>query len=96
VVSAELQVAFGQVLRDLRRRAGLSQEELSFRCHRDRTYVSLIERGINAPSITTVWLLAGALEVKPSEIMILVEERVPSIDGSRGAARARGRERRGH
>jgi transcriptional regulator with XRE-family HTH domain len=69
-----LQIAFGEVIRSLRHRAGLSQEELSFRCNRHRTYVSLIERGKNAPSIVTLWLLAEALEVPPSELIGLVQQ----------------------
>lgn len=64
-----LEQAFGQVIRELRLAKGLSQEELSFACHRHRTYVSLIERGKNSPSIRTVWMLAEALKVSPSEIV---------------------------
>lgn len=72
----DLQVAFGRVLREFRLEAGLSQEALSFICGRHRTYVSLIERGKNSPSMTTLWLLAEALEVLPSEIVRRVEERL--------------------
>ncbi len=73
MVDSALQAAFGEVLRDLRQRARLSQEELSFRCGRHRTYVSLIERGKNSPSITTLWLLAAALDVLPSALLRSVE-----------------------
>jgi transcriptional regulator with XRE-family HTH domain len=76
VPTTDLQVAFGQVIRDLRTETGLSQEALSFMCHRHRTYVSLIERGKNSPSITTLWLMADALQVRPSELIKRVEERV--------------------
>ena len=68
-----LEEAFGEVIRELRHRHGLSQEALSFACGRHRTYVSLIERGKNSPSIRTLWMLADALEVKPSEITRQVE-----------------------
>jgi transcriptional regulator with XRE-family HTH domain len=74
MVATELQEAFGQVVREFRLKAGLSQEALSFACGRHRTYVSLIERGKNAPSITTLWLLADALNVRPSEIIRRVEK----------------------
>lgn len=73
MASTDLQVAFGQVLREFRTEAGLSQEALSFICGRHRTYVSLVERGKNAPSITTLWLLAEALEVLPSVMIQRVE-----------------------
>jgi transcriptional regulator with XRE-family HTH domain len=73
VASPDLQVAFGRVIRELRLKAGLSQEALSFVCGRHRTYVSLIERGRNAPSVTTLWMLAEALQVRPSVIIRKVE-----------------------
>jgi transcriptional regulator with XRE-family HTH domain len=78
VASTDLQGAFGAVVRDLRVRAKLSQEELSFACGRHRTYVSLIERGKNAPSITTLWLLAEALDVSPSLVIRRVENHLKS------------------
>jgi transcriptional regulator with XRE-family HTH domain len=76
-VSATLEEAFGGVIRELRHRRGLSQEALSFACGRHRTYISLVERGKNAPSIRTLWMLADALEVRPSEIVRRVERVVP-------------------
>jgi transcriptional regulator with XRE-family HTH domain len=76
MAALDLQVAFGQVIRDLRLEAGLSQEALSLSCGRHRTYVSLIERGKNSPSITTLWLIAEALKVRPSAIIGQVESRL--------------------
>ena len=73
---ATLEEAFGSVIRELRHSRGLSQEELSFACGRHRTYVSLIERGRNSPSIKTLWMLSDALDVKPSEIIRRVEKRL--------------------
>ena len=75
MVATDLQQRFGEVIRELRRERGLSQEELSFAAGRHRTYVSLVERGRNAPSINTLWLLAEALRVQPSEIIRRVEQR---------------------
>lgn len=68
--------AFGEVLRELRNQRGLSQEALSFACERHRTYVSILERGLNSPSLSTIWMFADALGVKPSEIVRRVETRV--------------------
>lgn len=82
---SDLQVAFGDVMRTLRLAAGLSQEELSFRCGRHRTFVSVVERGKNAPSLTTIWLLADALEVTPSELVRHVELRMGRSDRRRGS-----------
>lgn len=76
VPETDLQHAFGEVMRSLRLQAGLSQEELAFRCGRHRTFVSVVERGKNAPSLTTVWVLATALGVTPSELVRRVECRL--------------------
>ena len=40
----------------------------------DRTYISLVERGINSPTIRTVLKLAGVLKVAPSKIVVRMEE----------------------
>ena len=51
----------------------LSQEALALEADLQRNYISLIERGINQPTITTIFKLAAALEVSPSDMMSLVE-----------------------
>lgn len=66
-------LAFGKVLRYLRREAGLTQEELSFKAQVERNYVSLIERGVNQPTIRIIFKLATALNTKPSKIFAMVE-----------------------
>ena len=69
----EVAVAFGQVLRRARIRAGLSQEELAHRCGRHRTLMSMLERGVRQPSLTTVFRLARELNVKPSRLIARME-----------------------
>jgi transcriptional regulator with XRE-family HTH domain len=66
-------IAFGKVLRELRIRSELSQESLGFAADLQRNYISLMELGQNQPTITTIFKLATALNIKPSELMILVE-----------------------
>ncbi len=65
--------AFGQTLRELRRERGLSQEALALEAGLQRNYISLIERGVNQPTITTVFKLASALAIRPSEVIARVE-----------------------
>lgn len=60
---------FGKVLRAQRIKRGFSQEGLALEASVDRTFVSKIERGINQPSLTTLFLLAQVLEVAPSELI---------------------------
>ena len=65
--------AFGRVLRSLRKERGLSQEGLALEADLQRNYVSLIERGVNQPTITTIFKLALALKIRPSEMIARVE-----------------------
>ena len=67
-------IAFGHVLRTLRKEAGLSQEQLSFKAEIERNFVSLIERGVNQPTIRVIFKLANALGTSPSIMLGLVEE----------------------
>jgi transcriptional regulator with XRE-family HTH domain len=66
--------AFGLVLRYLRKVRGITQEALALEAGIKRNYVSLIERGINQPTITIIFKLAASLKIKPSQILELVEK----------------------
>ena len=67
-------VAFGLVLRRVRKAANLSQEALALDADLQRNYISLIELGTNQPTITTIFKLAKALKIKPHEFINLVEQ----------------------
>jgi len=71
--------AFGQVLQEIRQERGLSQEQLGFESGYHRTYVSLLERGQKSPSLRTIFQLALALKVTPSEMLRCVEARVNKV-----------------
>ena len=43
----------------------------------DRTFTSLLERGLRSPTMRTVVRLAEALEVRPSEIVRRMEDFLP-------------------
>jgi transcriptional regulator with XRE-family HTH domain len=66
-------IAFGLVLRRLRKEAGLTQEKLALDAGIDRNFVSLIERGINQPTIRILFKLADILQIQPSKILRQVE-----------------------
>jgi len=68
-MAENLQHIFAQVLRQMRAERGLSQEELAFDSGYHRTYIGLLERGLRTPSITTVFKLAAALHIRPSELI---------------------------
>lgn len=46
-----------------------SQEERAFRAELDRTYISLLERGLRNPTLTTIAALAKALDVEWVELL---------------------------
>ena len=58
---------FGANLARIRKRAGVSQEELAWGASVHRTEISHVERGLRIPRVDTVAKLAGALEVDPGE-----------------------------
>jgi len=74
--------AFGQVLRELRREAKLSQEQLAFASEIERNFVSLIERGVNQPSIRVIFKLARALGISASQMLLLVETKLKDDPGA--------------
>lgn len=58
---------FGANLARIRKRADMSQEEVSFRASVHRTEVSQLERGLRVARVDTVAKLAAALEVEPGD-----------------------------
>lgn len=62
-------VALGQKLKELRIAANLSQSELAFDCELDRTYISLIERGLANPSLWTLATIAHALKLTVPDLL---------------------------
>lgn len=67
-------MAFGRVLRQKRKEVGLTQEQLALEADVQRNYVSLIERGVNQPTIAVLFKLASALKCSPSTLVLLVEK----------------------
>jgi transcriptional regulator with XRE-family HTH domain len=70
----DLHFVFGKVLKILRTQRGLSQEQLGFECDLDRTFISLMERGLRQPTLTTLFTLAEHLDVSVAHLMNQVEE----------------------
>lgn len=70
--------AFGKVLRMHRLAAGMSQEQLGLTAEVQRNFISLIETGQNQPTITTLFKLALALNVKPSKLVSDTEDELMS------------------
>lgn len=60
---------FGEKVRALRMKKGLSQEALADAAGLHRTHISLIERGRRSVRLETVEALAKALGVQPARLM---------------------------
>ena len=66
--------AFGIVISRLRTEKGMSQESLSAFAGIARSHLTMLENGRKTARLDTVFNLADALGVKPSELIRMVEE----------------------
>jgi len=78
---------FGEELRNVRTERGLTQEGLGLESGYHRTYISLLERGLRAPSLQTTFRLSTALGITPSEFIARIQRRVGAQDVSRSQER---------
>ena len=65
----DIATRFGENLRRCRKRANLSQEELSVRASVHRTEISHLERGLRVARVDTLVKLRGSLEVSADELL---------------------------
>lgn len=70
--------AFARVLINAREQRGLTQETLAFDSGYHPKYISLLERGINSPSLTAILQIAKSLDMSGSELIRRVETLLPS------------------
>lgn len=69
-------VSVGEIIRELRKKKGLTQEQLSGLATLDRTHYSKIERGLRSPTIDTIFKISFALDIKPHELIKIIEEKI--------------------
>ena len=58
----------GRAIRARRQALGLSQEKLAERCGFDRTYISMLERGVRNPSLLNLLKLVKGLKTSVSKL----------------------------
>ncbi len=68
---------FGKILIAARKNRGMRQAELARRCARDPRYISQLERGRREPKISTVVMLARALEMEAGELANEMDKALP-------------------
>ena len=66
----DIAACFGNNLARCRRRAGLSQEDLSYLASLHRTEVSHLERGLRLPRVDTLVKLVGSLKISADELLV--------------------------
>ncbi|MEE0109630.1 MAG: helix-turn-helix transcriptional regulator [Oscillospiraceae bacterium] len=68
--------AVGTVIRKLRQEKNMTQELLSGLAGIARTHLTMIENGTKKPNFETIWRIADALALKPSELVAEIEKEV--------------------
>ena len=64
----------GQVIRNLRKTSGMTQEVFSGFAGIARTHLTMIENGSKQANFETLWRISLALEIKPSELVAIIEK----------------------
>jgi transcriptional regulator with XRE-family HTH domain len=78
----------GRNVRQYRKRARVSQEELAHQAGLDRTYVSGIERGVGNPSVLVLQEIAGVLQIRPADLLAEVDDMAVKLADSTGRCAA--------
>lgn len=68
--------AVGVVICRYRKERGMTQELLSGLAGIARSHLSMIEKGTKQPNFETIWRIADALEIRPSELVAEIEAEV--------------------
>ena len=66
--------AVGAAIRKARQEKKLSQDVLSGFAGIARTHLTMIENGDKQPNFETIWKIAVALDMKPSELVAIIEQ----------------------
>ena len=68
--------AVGKTIRNLRNRKGISQDVLSGFAGIARTHLTMIENGDKQANFETLWKIANALDIRPSELVAMIEAEI--------------------
>jgi transcriptional regulator with XRE-family HTH domain len=66
---AGVERAFGDVMRATREDLGLSQMEFHLKTGLDRTFISDLERGVQCPSLRTIYRVAAGLDMPAGNLV---------------------------
>ena len=68
--------AIGRTIRSLRNKKGISQDVLSGFAGIARTHLTMIENGDKQANFETLWKIANALDMRPSELVAQIEAEI--------------------
>lgn len=63
----------GKLLKQLRKKKKLTQNVLSGLAGLDETHYNKIERGLRSPNLETLFKISYALDIKPHELVLMIE-----------------------
>lgn len=69
-------IAVGQTIRALRNQKKISQDVLSGLAGIARTHLTMIENGNKQANFETIWRIALALDMRPSELVEKIEQQI--------------------
>ncbi|MEX3917925.1 helix-turn-helix domain-containing protein [Paraburkholderia sp. BR10872] len=68
-----INLAFGRALRRARKARHITQQDLAAFARLDRTFISMLERGENSPSLVTMGALCRGLDISLTELAAEIE-----------------------
>jgi transcriptional regulator with XRE-family HTH domain len=69
----QIELIFGKIVKSVRIKKGITQEQLALESTLGRSYISELENGKYQPTLTSLFDIAKALKMKPSDLVKLVE-----------------------
>ena len=72
----------GKVIKEKRIQKGMTQDLLSGFAGIARTHLTMIENGTKQPNFETIWKIALALDLKPSELVEDIEAALSNATAS--------------
>lgn len=77
-------ISVGKAISKARQDKGITQEVLSGLSDIGRTHLSAIERGERKPTLETLWRIALALDISPSQLVARIEAETKALDAPSG------------
>jgi len=69
-LNTDILILFGNKVKTLRKKKGISQEELAFRSDLHRTYIGMIERAEKNVTLKNIAKIAKGLEVSIQDLFV--------------------------